>query len=243
MAQGTFSELFGHARARPAPHLKGRGAQGGPEPALPGGARAAPRHQATGGELWRIGRGTPDGEQAESPSNLPRGRVPPVAEAWGHCPCDMHLSGRAAEGGPALAWSRAAHGRRELRVPAAGAEASLFSAVSPQLILGCHELLTLCSRRSASPWGVTGDGEPTRGETRSRSRGGASRPGGHRRARRVGLDRAVRTSAPGPSRRPSLGLGAALSKETCGQRHLSAVTGGKRIIFTSTEKALATPEL
>lgn len=168
---------------------------------------------------------------------------PPCRGGVRHCPCDMHLSGRAAEGGPALAWSRAAHGRRELRVPAAGAEASLFSAVSPQLILGCHEVLTLCSRRSASLWGVTGDREPTRGETRSRSRGGASRPGGHRRARRVGLDCAVRTSAPGPSRRPSLGLGAALSKETCGQRHLSAVTGGKRIIFTSTEKALATPEL
>lgn len=107
---------------------------------------------------------------------------PPCRGGMGHCPCDMHLSGRAAEGGPALAWSRAARGRRELRVPAAGAEASLSSAVSPQLILGCHEVLTLCSRRSASPWGVTGDGEPTRGETRSRSRGGASRAGGQQKS-------------------------------------------------------------
>lgn len=50
---------------------------------------------------------------------------PPCRGGMGHCPCDMHLSGRAAEGGPALAWSRAAHVRRELRVP--GAQPPAFS--------------------------------------------------------------------------------------------------------------------
>lgn len=87
-------------------------------------------------------------------------------------------------------------------------------------------------RRGAHTWGDA-EQEPRRGLKGRGSQKSSARGSGPR----------SEDQRPGAQPPAFSGAGAALSKETCGQRHLSAVTGGKRIIFTSTEKALATPEL
>lgn len=80
------------------------------------------------------------------------------------------------------------------------------------------------------------------GDAEQEPRRGLEGRGSAGKAPYVGLDRAARSSPLGPSCWPPLGLEAALSKETRWERDLSAVTAGNWMIFTSAEKALATPE-
>lgn len=86
MAQGTFRELFGDPRARPAPRLEGRDAQGGPESALPGGAGAAPRHQARGRAVENRLRDPRWGASRE-PQQAAVRECPPRPGGVRHCTC------------------------------------------------------------------------------------------------------------------------------------------------------------
>lgn len=137
MAQGTFRELFGYPRARPAPCLEGRDAQGGPESALPGGAGAAPRHQARGRAVENRLRDPRWGASRE-PQQAAVRECPPRPGGVRHCTCDVHLRVRAAGRGPRPRVEPRCPRHQELRVPAASVQAFLFSTTFPRLILGCH---------------------------------------------------------------------------------------------------------